>query len=751
MTQRKKATLFKKLTLSYFLIITVMALILSVTIVSVASSHYSRQMQKLNSMFLEQAAGVVSTGVLTPVNKAVINLSLGSSGKIRLDDLMDGEALAKVATLCGALASTVSSSQGALAGIHVYFREGDYVASSIMGYILNTPLNRKLWPDMRWFEEPQLKPDGGTHTILRTLRYHQTAEPVPVVTFVSPYPVTLPFVQAKAMIAADVPLEYLSGVLSDISGTDGQMLQLFDSGGRLILSSSDEPAAETVSDMGYESNQVCAKAEGAGVFVLVGESHMLRSCVTMSNGWLIVSHVPVNTFFAVNRTISIFTSLITLCTVLLFLMISSLFARRFYAPVERLMARAKRLLDRMEWGNANKDEFAQVDTVLTEMETKLLAMSRDWEENLPTLKLAFMRSVTEGEIISQQSFDKQLRYHTRSMPDAQYRIMLVFISPNVEDTTVQPVNDALISYIEHQSAKDIAYIAYERSEDCICVLALSSGEMARSRMLGIINHARRFLAVDVTVAVGTSCNSPEDIRLSFEHALQAYERSFFEEWNNLFVFEPLSEPEGDLRDSLLDGLRVFREILDRGDRDDLETHLQVSMEHIAGARILPGAKHRLLSEYAAALNERMRKDDERFSSAQASRSFSGISAFETWLFQACSILISDRSGENRGKEVVDSVVSYIHANLSQELSLTRLSEYTMLSNNYLSHLFKEHTGTNLVNYITKCRMAKAAEMLSKTKLPVEQIARALGYNTPHYFSKRFREHFGLTPNQYRLR
>ncbi len=749
--QRGKATLFRKLTLSYFLIITLMALVLSVTIVSVASSHYSREMQKLNAMFLRQAAGVVSSSVLEPVGKAAVSLSLGGGGKIRLDDLLDGEALAKVATLCGALASTVSSSQGALAGIHVYFREGDYVASSIMGYMRNTPLNRSLWPDMRWFEEPLLLPDSGTHTILRTLRYHRTAEPVPVVTFVSPHPVTLPFNQAGAMIAVDVPMDYLSGVLGAISGTDGRLLQLFDARGRLILNSADGFAAGDVGAMGHASNEACVQAEGEGVFVSLGGSHMLRSCAMLPNGWMIVSHVPVDTFFAVNRTISLFTALITLCTVLLFLLISRLFARRFYAPVERLMARARQLLDRMEWGNASKDEFAQVDTVLTEMETKLLAMSRDWEENLPTLKLAFMRSITEGEPISQQSFDRQLRYHARSMADAQYRIMLLFISPNEDDASAQPVNDALIGFIQRQSGKDIAFIAYERSEDCICALVLSSGEMSRSRMYGFINYARRSLSADVTVAVGTGCSSPADIRLSFEQALQAHERSYFEEGNNLFIYEPLPELEGGLREELLKDLQAYGDILDKGDRDDLETHLQVCMERIAGAQVAPGAKHGLLDEYVSALNARLRKDDGRFSPAQASRSFSGITAFGAWLAQASVLLVTQLSGESRSKEAVESVVSYIDANLSQDLSLTRLSEYTMLSNNYLSRIFKEHKGVNLVDYITRCRMDKAAEMLSETRLPVEQIARALGYNTPHYFSRRFREYSGLTPNQYRLR
>jgi len=748
----RSATLITKLTLSYFLIVTLMATLLSVTFVSIATDYYTRDAKNLNTLILKQAANVVNSTVLVPVEKTLISLTLTSGSGAVLDDLIDSFDLLEVSSLCTALTSSVSSSQNLLIAIHIYFKEGDYVASSIMGYKRNTTANRIYWPNMDWFEAVQLIRNNETYITLRSIQYHQTASSIPVITFISPYPITKQFIEAKAMIALDVPVSFLSGVLADITSIDDRMMQIFDAQGDLIINMATPGAPASVAAMGYASNDECLAAEANGVFASLEDSRTLRSCAMLPNGWLIVSYVPADTFLQVNHSIIISAIVLTSLTVLLFLLISRIFAFHFYAPVKKLMSRAKHLLLKMEQADASRtDEFAQVDTVLTEMENKILNLSRNWEENLPTLKLAFMRAITEGEPLSKQSFDKQLLYHTRLMEDAHYRILLLFLSQTDDENYDQPVNDALISYIERQSSVDTAYVAYERSDNCICVLALSSGELTKSKMQSIISYARRMLSVDVTVAVGASCVSPAEIHISFEQALSAYEHSYFEEWNNLFIYQPLPALEGDTRDALMADLKAYTDLLDRDDLDELESQIQVSMEHIISAKVDCREKHKMLSRYVEAIKVRMRSNDERLTPPQSSSYFQNISAFSAWLTQASSFILYERSDESRTKMAVESVVKYIHNNLSQELSLTKLSEYTMLSNNYLSRIFKEHMGVNLVDYVTTCRMTKAAEMLTETRLPVEQIARALGYNTPHYFSKRFREHYGLTPNQYRLR
>ena len=52
-------------------------------------------------------------------------------------------------------------------------------------------------------------------------------------------------------------------------------------------------------------------------------------------------------------------------------------------------------------------------------------------------------------------------------------------------------------------------------------------------------------------------------------------------------------------------------------------------------------------------------------------------------------------------------------------------------------------------YIANYRMERACHLLTDTELPVSEIAHAVGFEQPGYFSNTFRRHFGISPGHYR--
>ena len=58
------------------------------------------------------------------------------------------------------------------------------------------------------------------------------------------------------------------------------------------------------------------------------------------------------------------------------------------------------------------------------------------------------------------------------------------------------------------------------------------------------------------------------------------------------------------------------------------------------------------------------------------------------------------------------------------------------------------TGYTPSDYLRVLRMKKAAELLKEGTKNISEIAYAVGYDNPNYFSKRFKEHFGVPPSQY---
>lgn len=98
---------------------------------------------------------------------------------------------------------------------------------------------------------------------------------------------------------------------------------------------------------------------------------------------------------------------------------------------------------------------------------------------------------------------------------------------------------------------------------------------------------------------------------------------------------------------------------------------------------------------------------------------------------------------------IQSCVDYIELHLTEELSIKRLAARVGYTEYYLSHKFKEETGSSISSYIRYARIERAKSLLSATELPVSEIAEQLHFCSSSYFSSKFEEVTGMLPNQYR--
>ncbi len=95
---------------------------------------------------------------------------------------------------------------------------------------------------------------------------------------------------------------------------------------------------------------------------------------------------------------------------------------------------------------------------------------------------------------------------------------------------------------------------------------------------------------------------------------------------------------------------------------------------------------------------------------------------------------------------IRETVQYIHQNYAnQDLSLKVVAQAICRSPEYLSRLFKAETGQNFSNYLMLYRLERARALLLNTDMKIYEIAYAVGYTTPSYFSRVYHEYMGITP------
>jgi transcriptional regulator GlxA family with amidase domain len=92
----------------------------------------------------------------------------------------------------------------------------------------------------------------------------------------------------------------------------------------------------------------------------------------------------------------------------------------------------------------------------------------------------------------------------------------------------------------------------------------------------------------------------------------------------------------------------------------------------------------------------------------------------------------------------------VDADPSRPITLDRVAQQVSSSPRQLRRAFSEVGGTTFGKYMRELRMARAAQLLTGTELPVHEISAAVGYTQPSQFTKAFRRSFGVAPTTYRL-
>ena len=98
---------------------------------------------------------------------------------------------------------------------------------------------------------------------------------------------------------------------------------------------------------------------------------------------------------------------------------------------------------------------------------------------------------------------------------------------------------------------------------------------------------------------------------------------------------------------------------------------------------------------------------------------------------------------------IQRVMEYINLHLGDHISNDDLAANASMSISHLSKVFKKETGGTMTEYIALMRCKKAAGLLKKTDLPVQEISNYVGYSDNNYFVKVFKKIYDLTPSEYR--
>lgn len=107
---------------------------------------------------------------------------------------------------------------------------------------------------------------------------------------------------------------------------------------------------------------------------------------------------------------------------------------------------------------------------------------------------------------------------------------------------------------------------------------------------------------------------------------------------------------------------------------------------------------------------------------------------------------------HRGVQTSDDgflrTAAYLELHLGESLTLEKVCRDNYIGRSQLQKLFHEHTGGGVMEYFGRLKINAARRMIREGRSNFTQIAALCGFQSVHYFSRRFRQLTGMSPSEY---
>jgi YesN/AraC family two-component response regulator len=111
--------------------------------------------------------------------------------------------------------------------------------------------------------------------------------------------------------------------------------------------------------------------------------------------------------------------------------------------------------------------------------------------------------------------------------------------------------------------------------------------------------------------------------------------------------------------------------------------------------------------------------------------------------------MSPEHGDANTHKLVRQVDEIVRREFRRNLRVRDVAKRIGVTPNYLSALYRWEAGKTITRTLLERRVELAKELLQKTNLRIRQVARAVGFQSPYYFSRRFHQYQGISPKTYR--
>jgi len=344
-------------------------------------------------------------------------------------------------------------------------------------------------------------------------------------------------------------------------------------------------------------------------------------------------------------------------------------------------------------------------------------------------------------------------------PESSYVILICSCDSSLlAANTVHILSNMMSSLIDLHFHNAFSYVTPMQNKLITMILAPGSYAKAdgkelllnQSRML--FRNIKQYSNIDLNIGLslpGNFLRFPEMI-LEAETARQD---CFFIS-DTVSLYSGKTDFSFDLQQKI--NIETLREFVDNSDAEGLDQYITEIFTQLKKGKNFKYFKNCYIDflAFAKSIYKRCGGDkDSAFTTNfdyESINRISSISIAEKYIHNLYSKIMDLLQNKSCGYSYFIKVcLSFIKNHYSSSITLTDAAKAVDISSSYLSLVFKQETGINFSDYLMRFRIEKAKELLRTTNLRIYEIAEKVGFSSPYYFSKVFKDVTKLTCKEYK--
>lgn len=493
----------------------------------------------------------------------------------------------------------------------------------------------------------------------------------------------------------------------------------------------------------------------------------------IDSDWTYVSAAPLSSVTSPVKLVSKIIVIASAGSLLLGLLLSWFASHRIYSPVARML----HLLS----PNRNDtlpgmglDEFELLEQQWHELTSQSVSAHRQLQEQLPHLRDSFVLQLVQGHLLAYNEQDLRQRMRNLGFDVEAHRYLLMQmyftgysrLEGRFETKDTGLVTFAAVNIIEEVAREHFTQVSvmnfHNLSAAMLVVMPneLNVKQQAMAWAQELIDVMNQTLKMNVTLMIGRAAAELKELPGIYVEMEQAVAYRSVEEGNQVLDLED-EQCFRRRMDEATYPLGLEREIIQAirmGKQGEAQQGLERFMAEIMHSGSTEFRLQQMMLQLLGSIQHTMLQ-----TGVTPYRLFEGINMYERlsairepeqmaqWMIREVirpyAVEIEQRAQEPL-KQVVERTMRYIEENYRSELSLESCADMEQMTAYALSKAFKQVSGMNFIDYLTRVRMDAAKKLLRETTMKINDIAGEVGYQHS-YFNRIFKKQEGITPSQYR--